>query len=248
MTAPDRPATVGLSLADPSSVEDAGGRAPLAEVWLADLRAERAAHHALLDPVEQRRRAAYARDVDRSRFTVAAALLRLVAARECGMPPEAVRVERRCPRCPAPHGKPRLVDTLLHVSVSHSEERVAVAVTRAAPIGVDVEHVRRADIAGLAEAVLADDEPLTRPEEFFVYWCRKEAVVKATGDGLCTPLRAVRVSPAREPARLLSYRGGPVPCALADLDVGSGYAGAVAVLTDRPLRVRIRDGAALLSE
>lgn len=231
-----------------SGMDDGEDRRHLVEVWLADIHAERTEHRAWLDPVERRRRAGYARAIDQSRFTVATALLRAVAARESGTPPEAVRIERRCRQCGEPHGKPQLVDIPVHVSVSHAGQRVAVAVTRAAPVGVDVEQVRETDLALLAEAVLADDEPCTRLEEFFVYWCRKEAVVKATGDGLRTPLRTVRVSAPHAPARLLGYRGAPLRCALADLDVGAGYAGAVAVLAVGPLEVRVRDGGAALAD
>jgi 4'-phosphopantetheinyl transferase len=73
-------------------------------------------------------------------------------------------VTRACPDCDRPHGKPLVPDTGLHVSVSHSGDLVAVAVTTAAPVGIDVE--------------LGSD----------LGWCRWESVVKATGDGMRVPL------------------------------------------------------------
>jgi len=200
-------------------------------VWLADTRQARPGHAALLDDRERGRRAALRHPVDRARFTLAAALLRLAVAGAVGGSPGAVRVERTCPDCGAPHGRPRLPGTGLHASVSHSAGRVVVALSAAAPVGVDVERVRSGpDVAALARTVLAAGEPLGAPAELFTYWCRKEAVVKATGEGLRVPLGEVVVGPARQPARLVSYRGAPLAAALADLPAGPGYAAAVAVL------------------
>ena len=50
---------------------------------------------------------------------------------------------------------------------------------------------------------------------FTTYWTRKEAVVKATGEG--TPVLP---------------RADPPGFSIADIDVGDGYVGAVAVLAD----------------
>lgn len=216
-------------------------------VWLASTAEAGPGHVALLDPVERGRRAALRRPADRDRFTLAAALLRLAVAGATGRPPRAVRVERSCRDCGAPHGRPRLPGTGLHASVSHSAGRVAVALTRAAPVGVDVEQVRpTGDLAALARTVLAPTEPLRDPADLFTYWCRKESVVKATGDGLQARLTEVVVGPADEPPRLVSYHGAALPAAVADVPAGPGYAAAVTVLAAGRLEVTLAPAGDLL--
>jgi 4'-phosphopantetheinyl transferase len=217
-------------------------------IWWATPRSYRPALDALLDDAERGRSAAYRRPEDRVRFTLGAVVLRLTTAAETGVAPGDVTVRRDCPRCGAPHGRPVLPGTGLHVSVSHSGERVAVAMTRLAPVGVDVEQVLPVDAAGLARSVLGD----AAPEDgggLHVVWCRKEAVVKATGDGLRAHLPAVRVSPSAEPPRLVSYPDRPdLEASLTDLRPGVGYAGALAVLHRRAPVLREHDASTLLDQ
>ncbi|MBB5873468.1 4'-phosphopantetheinyl transferase [Allocatelliglobosispora scoriae] len=224
-----------------------GGARLACQVWTASAGAARSAHLALLDEVELERRARYRRDEDRDRFTVAAALLRLVVAGETGLDPAAVRVDRTCPGCAAQHGKPQIAGGAVHVSVSHSGDAVVLAVTRAAPIGVDVEVVGDRDVTGLARTVLGAAEPMRRDADFYTYWCRKEAIVKATGDGLRVPLIEVVVSAADEPARLVAYRGAPLAATLRDLSIDGGYAASVAILAEGELDVEMQDASGILT-
>lgn len=216
------------------------------QVWFADIHSVRPGHLELLDEVERGRRERYRQDADKDRFTIGAALVRLLVAAQTQTEPARVRVDRSCHRCPQPHGKPRIIDADLHVSVSHSGDRVAVGLSGAAPVGVDVEAISGRDVTGLARTVIGPTEPIGSPRDFYTYWCRKEAIVKATGDGLQVPLIDVVVSAADTPARLVSYQGAGLPCAVADLRAGAGYAAAVAVLADGELDVHIEDAAAVL--
>jgi 4'-phosphopantetheinyl transferase len=70
-----------------------------------------------------------------------------------------------------------------------------------------------------------------RAEDFFTVWTRKEAVLKALGTGLRTPMTDVVVTtPERDPA-LLKLRGASPPaCRMAQVRAPKGYLGAVAVL------------------
>ena len=78
----------------------------------------------------------------------------------------------------------------LHASITHSGEIVGVALSAAGPLGLDVEQVRERDISDLTRRVLGSGERSENPEDFFRYWTRKEAVVKATRDGIGVGLSA----------------------------------------------------------
>ena len=133
--------------------------------------------------------------------------------------------------CGQPHGRPRLVGLDLFASVSHSADRVTVALTPAGPVGIDVERIGPIDVGALASHVLGSNEDAQSAREFFKYWVRKESVVKATGDGIVVGLDRVHVSRPGEPALLLDYPGRSLPSAsMTDLNPGDDYVAAVTVL------------------
>jgi 4'-phosphopantetheinyl transferase len=90
-------------------------------------------------------------------------------------------------------------------------------------------------------------EAVTCVADFFTYWTRKEAVVKATGDGLAVPLRRVRVTPPGVAPALLAYPDRTLTVQMRDLAPGPGYAAALAVVTGAPVEVRERPAAGLLA-
>ncbi|WP_017624284.1 4'-phosphopantetheinyl transferase family protein, partial [Nocardiopsis chromatogenes] len=190
-----------------------------------------------LDARERERHARFRRQADRDRYIVAHALARLAVAREAGCPPEAVEFDLHCRNCDGadrePHGKPVPAGPAagLEVSISHSGERVALAVARGVPVGIDVEEVSsRRDTSALAEMALAPAErevlaalPADRAAEgFFTYWARKEALLKASGEGIYAGLTSVEVSSPAAPGRVVAWAspGAPPPgrVRLVDLD------------------------------
>jgi 4'-phosphopantetheinyl transferase len=107
---------------------------------------------------------------------------------------------------------------------------VLVAVADA-PCGADVEELAGdRDVAGLSRLVLGDGEHAADEREFVRAWTRKEAVTKATGDGLSVPFSQVIV--AGDPPRVTSwpYQESPGGVTLLDLDAPDGYLAALAVL------------------
>lgn len=129
-------------------------------------------------------------------------------------------------------GKPRLAEDPLRLrfNLSHSGALALVAVCRDHEVGVDVERIEPGrDLTALAEralepadaaAVRAAAEP-ERPATFYERWSRHEARLKCLGVGL----------------RATSPQDAP-PVALEDLQVGGGYAAAVAVATATPAPLR----------
>jgi 4'-phosphopantetheinyl transferase len=233
-------------------------------VWLARTTDASARHAGLLDETEQERWAAYRRDEDRQRFLAGCALAKTAIARYNGQRPAEVSFDRTCGRCGQPHGKPAIRGGGLEHSVAHSGDLVAVAVARV-PVGLDIEQFdgrpRRlggdGDVDGLARLVLADAEqaalaagpPSGRARGFLVAWTRKEAVTKATGDGLRVAFSDVVVAADAGPPRLVSwpYHRSPRDVSLLDLDVDARYVAALAVL-GRCDEVLVRDGSALLAD
>ncbi|MFC4535916.1 4'-phosphopantetheinyl transferase family protein [Sphaerisporangium dianthi] len=197
---------------------------------------------------------------DRDRFTVGAALIRLVVAGYLGGSPRAVEVDRSCDRCGLQHGRPRLpAAPELRTSLSHSGERVVLAVARHAEVGVDVEILTMSKDPGtlarriLSEAELDDWTRLPhhdRRPALKTYWTRKEALVKATGEGLRTPLSAITVSPPSAPAALIAWPGHPGVVGrtgMRALRGGEGYVAHLAVVGLPRPEVVERDAGPLLA-
>jgi phosphopantetheine--protein transferase-like protein len=99
-------------------------------------------------------------------------------------------------------GKPRLLveNQTLHASLSHTRGAVAVAISRVAHVGVDVEAITPIDeLDDVAERVLTDRErravlDAAQPIRLFTrLWTRKEALAKAFGIGLRAPFNRIDV-------------------------------------------------------
>jgi 4'-phosphopantetheinyl transferase len=220
------------------------------EVWWASTAWMRPWHAEVLSDGERARRGGLWDPGQRAQYTVAAALLRLVAAPLTARAAASVVVDRSCPSCGRHHGRPRLPGTGLHVSISHSGAMVAVAVSRAGEVGVDVQQIAGDSVDELSALVLAESEAghVAAARDFFTFWTRKEALVKATGDGVTVPLPEVVVTPPGTPPRLLDYpRPGGLAAQLRDLSPDLGYVGALAVLSPRPVVVRERSAEQLLT-
>jgi 4'-phosphopantetheinyl transferase len=110
-----------------------------------------------------------------------------------------------------PLGKPALPARVLEragrldFSISHSGDMVWTAFCREARVGIDVERLRPLpDLPGIAARLhpleCADILALAEPERtaaFYRCWTRKEAVLKALGQGLALPLSCFRVRRAQ---------------------------------------------------
>jgi 4'-phosphopantetheinyl transferase len=220
-------------------------------------------HDALLADVDLARRARFARLADRQRLTAAWAVARVVLGAATGVPPDQLVIDRSCSGCGGQHGKPRLPAAPdLHVSVAHSGSCVAVAVARGTLIGVDVEAVVQLDPAELEALVgatlaeeerdaLADQPGEDRARGFTTYWTRKEAVLKATGDGLTVPMAELVVSPPAAPPRVLRWKGHCAQAArlsLHALHPSPGHVATLAVLGSPSTHVLQADAGPLLQD
>ena len=204
----------------------------------------------LLDDHERDRLARFRRPADRARYLAAHALARLVLAPLVGRRAAALAFDRTC-RCGAQHGKPVLPDGP-GFSLSHAGDLVGVAVRPDGPVGLDVEQVRDvADLDALAGHVRSPAERARGgldPAAFFRTWTRKEALVKATGDGLATPDDARSPSPrtGRPSSGGRAPGAPPGPMWLHDLSPAPDHPAAVAGPGDHAPEIVEADGDAVL--
>lgn len=195
---------------------------------------------ALLSEDERARAARFRFERDRQRFITARAAFRTILARYQGCEPQALRFDYNA------YGKPSLTAEFgghaLGINMAHSQDLALCAVVRGRQLGVDVEQVRAlADMEGIAQRFFSPSECAVlnslaegeKCEAFYRCWTRKEAFIKACGEGLSMPLDSFEVTLAPgEPAKLVSVEGDPQKAArwsLVALAPAAGYAAALVV-------------------
>lgn len=195
--------------------------------WAAPSTADGAADRRLLSPAELRRRDRLRQQADRDRFTTAWSLARRTLAELTGVAPAELEFVRSCEHCGHPaHGRPRLAAGGLSFNLSHSGDRVLLAVCDTGQVGVDVEATGR-DITRLARRVLHPADPRPAAGDLLRIWVRKEAIVKASGHGLALPMSGIELARPANGATVL------------DIDADDGYVAAVATIESTPRRPRI---------
>jgi 4'-phosphopantetheinyl transferase len=189
---------------------------------------------------EQSRAQRFAFPTDRDHFIVTRGMLRLILSRYIAIAPENLRFSY------SSHSKPFLNLELgkqpICFNLSHSHGVALYAITQGRQVGVDIECVRHnLDTETIAKAYFSAHEykslrDLPREaqhEAFFMCWTRKEAYIKARGEGLSYPLDrfTVSVQPG-DPAALLQNDSDPSEAlrwALYHLVPDLGYIGAMAI-------------------
>jgi 4'-phosphopantetheinyl transferase len=199
--------------------------------------AELSACYERLSMEEQERARRFRVERPRNEFVLTRGTLRFLLARYLGGTPQDIRFRY------AVQGKPALEgESSLSFNVSHTNGLALLAFVRQRAIGVDVENVaRKTEAERLAERFFSERErqALRRLEgdelraAFFRCWTRKEAYIKAKGEGLSLPLHQFDVSIAEgDRDALLATRPDPGEArrwTICDIPIGPGFAAAVAV-------------------
>lgn len=204
----------------------------------------------LLDAEETHRAAAFLRPGDGDRFTVGRGRLREILGHYVSTPPQTLRFGETGRKKPILPGGPAF-------NLSHSDGIAALAVApdhSDLPLGIDIEAHRPIE-PGLPGHVFsaAECQELSGLSGdawragFFNAWTRKEAVIKAMGQGLLADLKGFDVTLAPGAPPRLTRSSPPLPpvadWTLAALDIGPGFAGALAAVTGgAPVAIRLRDG------
>lgn len=195
-----------------------------------------AALRSVLSTDERTRADRFHFDRHRRRFIVGRAVLRHLLATATGSAPEQVAFDY------GEHGKPALRgNDALPFNLSNSSDLAAVAIGGSQPLGVDVEKIRPMDDGkAIAERFFSATEVAAferlahddRDTGFFRCWTRKEAYIKAIGDGLTMPLDRFDVAlAADEPCRMLRIDGDERTAegwSLDHFEPYDGYLGALA--------------------
>lgn len=177
---------------------------------------------------------------DRRQFVVSRGILRQLLGSYLRVPSESLRFQYSA------YGKPSLAEEFsqsqLKFNISHSGEIVLLAFAIRRELGIDIEKIQ-SELATEEVALghfsareilmyLALPERL-RTEAFYNCWTRKEAFIKAIGEGVSCALDAFDVSLAPgEPAKLLDSRleeNSIAKWSLVNLDCGSSYKAALIV-------------------
>jgi 4'-phosphopantetheinyl transferase len=198
--------------------------------------------YATLTHDEQNRSARLRFEHDRQRFIVAHGVLRNLLGRYLGIHPCHVRFVSN------PFGKPALNPEFggrLEFNLSHSADLALIAIAADADVGVDLECIRaQPDYAEIARRFFSKAEvdqlnelpSHLHAQAFFSCWTKKEAYVKARGEGLTIPLTSFSVplttDPAHAPVDLAGALNDGAPArqwSLYTLQPAPGYVGALAI-------------------
>ncbi|HEV2132300.1 MAG TPA: 4'-phosphopantetheinyl transferase superfamily protein [Longimicrobiaceae bacterium] len=213
---------------------------PDVHVWCVTLdvdAAELGRLRATLSPEEATRADRFVRLRDAEHFIAARGALRTLLGRYLRVPPGEVAF------CYGAHGKPALAEEFaereIRFNLSHSHGLALLALARR-EVGIDLEFIaREVEHEQIATRFFSRSEraaflalpPAQRSEAFFRCWTRKEAYIKALGEGLSHPLADFDVTLVPgAPARLLATRRDAVEAArweMVDLTPRPGYAGAL---------------------
>lgn len=195
---------------------------------------------ATLSPLEKERAGKFCFDLHRNRFIAGHGLLRTILGRYLQTSPSKLNFIY------SPEGKPVLEQKFegakLHFNLADTEDLMLFAVTHVGPVGVDIEHIRPVEeMDNLVARFFSQREnelfqkvpPGGKLTAFFNLWTRKEALLKATGEGITCSLNLVEVSfLPDEPARVLAISGDSEKAAswsLHALSPAPGFVGCVAV-------------------
>ena len=191
----------------------------------------------LLNPEEKERAAKYIVKKAADSFIVSRAILRTLIAKYLQIDSQNISFQQN------KYGKLRLDSSPLQFNISHSHDLALFIFALDVPVGIDVEFIRNdyefADIANKFFSKTEVAELFSLPvsqqiQAFFNCWSRKEAFIKALGNGLFTALDkfSVEVSARKEGRVRLSDSGGGLDTQswiLEALDPADGYVGAFAV-------------------
>ena len=168
--------------------------------------------HEILSPEEIKRSGFFLKEHDTRRFIATRLAIRKIISEYTGTMPQSVIFNQTANKKPSTAG--------IEFNISHNGHYIMIAVSEN-PIGIDVEQIDHpVDVAQLIPYCFdtAEKEFIAsskdQKESFFALWTRKEALLKATGEGLIDNLLEInclknRLTRSYKLYRLLTIRIAP---------------------------------------
>lgn len=193
-----------------------------------------------LDKEDRTRAASIKNEPRRKRFVAVHGLLRSILSQTVHIPPQRLKINKTC------HGKPYLVEFPdLAFNLSHTADTMVVAIGQNCQLGVDIETCKsRISLPSLIERCFAEVEAAwwrklpeaEQTREFYRFWTRKEAFVKATGYGIALGLNHCVINPENP----LAWLSVPASCGQASCwhvrDIELGPEVCAALVADQVIR------------
>jgi len=144
----------------------------------------------IMSPAEKEKAEKFRHKTDKESYMVARCCLRLLLSKFTGLSPDQIEYSY------TKNKKPYISNTI-HFNLSHHQHHVLIAISSQA-IGIDVEqHLEDFDFTTILESCFIEEEIRfihqgPQPSlNFYTLWTRKEALLKATGEGLIDNLTEV---------------------------------------------------------
>ena len=201
------------------------------EIWYGKVTTEEAHYQAywrVLDETEQTQARKFKNELLHKRYVEIHGRLRNLLAQTLNQSPEKIKIKK------TGHGKPYLPDyPELAFNLSHTADRLMIAIGSHCQLGVDIEICKpRTSLSALVDKCFAEEEAAywaNLPEaqknlEFYRFWTRKEAFVKATGYGISLGLNHCVINPDKPTdfLRIPDQCGQATAWHVLDIDLGEG--------------------------
>ncbi|MDD1606418.1 MAG: 4'-phosphopantetheinyl transferase superfamily protein [Methylococcaceae bacterium] len=203
-------------------------------------------HWNVLDSHEKNQAEKFKNSLLQQRYIAAHGFLRNILSQYLSVSPDSIRIQKTA------QGKPYLVDyPELAFNLSHTGNHTAVAVAKNCQLGVDIEQCKhRTNLADLVRKCFSVEEATywqqlpeaEQTREFYQFWTRKEAFVKATGFGIAVGLRDCAINPDNPH----TFSAVPTVCGAAHTwhsrDIALGEGMCAALVTDKAIsNVSVRE-------
>lgn len=189
-----------------------------------------------LAPEERQRAQRFRRSRDRNRWVASRVFLRRCLANALATTPDQISL------LTGVNGKPRLHGLCdvppLYFNLSHSGDRAIVAISDNSELGIDIEFARHfPDMLRVAQRVFTENEraqlgnsrDADYTRRFYQVWTCKEAVIKASGEGMAADLQQIEIhlQDGGQP-QLVRHDSNREALHVQQLVAGDGYVAALA--------------------
>lgn len=187
----------------------------------------------MLDDAEQTQAQKFKQVLLQQRYVVIHGRLRQLLGQLLNQAPEKISIKK------AEYGKPYLADyPELAFNISHTANKVVIALGWNCYLGIDIEICKpRLNLSGLVNKCFAQEEiaywtllpEAKKTQAFYRFWTRKEAFVKATGQGIISGLHNCVVNPEKPVGflRVPDLCGKASVWHIVDIELGDGLCSAL---------------------